>query len=513
MATFPSNSPIRNPPWPYHSRPVERSSRRLGAGASSAARAEEVAQQGSALLGQHTAGDLRAPMARGLVEEAGAVDDRAAFGIVSPEYQAAYASMADSAGAHGAGLEGHDQRQARQAIVAELGRGGAQGQDFGVGGRVMAGDRGVGGARHDLAGRRIDDHRADGRLAPGGGGLRLFQGDAHGGLIMKGHSPHRTDQARAGQDAPSGDRVAKVLARAGVASRREVERLIEAGRVALNGQVLTSPAVKVGEGDILTFDGEVVNEAEPTRLFRYHKPSGLMTTHNDPKGRKTVFDTLPEGLPRLISVGRLDINSEGLLLLTNDGALARARGRVEQAKLDRLKDGVTVEGVRYGPIEATLDKVKAATLKKAEGGANVWITLTLAEGKNREVRRVLEHLGLSVNRLMRLAYGPFALGTLAPGALEEVGPRVIREQLADHVAVANMPKGDRAQYKPPSARAERRREPGARAESGEATSVPPAKKTYKPGWAKAKAPSRHTQKLPAKPKRNSAGSKGTERRR
>jgi 23S rRNA pseudouridine2605 synthase len=274
---------------------------------------------------------------------------------------------------------------------------------------------------------------------------------------MKGHFPHRTDEADAGQ----GDRVAKVLARAGVASRREVERLIGAGRVALNGQVLMTPAVKVGDGDILTVDGEVVGEAEPTRLFRYHKPTGLVTTHRDPKGRKTVFDALPQGLPRLISVGRLDINSEGLLLLTNDGALARAlelpanawvrryraraRGRVDQARLDRLKDGITLEGVRYGPIEAHLDKVK-----EGEAGANIWVTLTLAEGKNREVRRVLEHLGLTVNRLLRLAYGPFALGTLAAGTVEEVGPRVIREQLAGHVAAVNMPKGDRAQYKPPS---------------------------------------------------------------
>jgi 23S rRNA pseudouridine2605 synthase len=322
---------------------------------------------------------------------------------------------------------------------------------------------------------------------------------------MKGHFPHRTDEAHAGQ----GERVAKVLARAGVASRREVERLIEAGRVALNGQVLTTPAVKVGDGDILTVDGEVVGEAEPTRLFRYHKPTGLVTTHRDPKGRRTVFDALPEGLPRLISVGRLDINSEGLLLLTNDGALARAlelpsggwvrryraraRGRVDQARLDRLKDGITVEGVRYGPIEAHLDKAK-----EGEAGANIWITLTLAEGKNREVRRVLEHLGLTVNRLLRLAYGPFALGTLAAGAVEEVGPRVIREQLAGHVAAANMPKGDRAQYKSPPAEAKRRepsRHPGAAAPKAAA----PAKKTYKTGWAKPKIRSSGPPKAAGRP--------------
>ncbi|MET0271552.1 MAG: pseudouridine synthase, partial [Phenylobacterium sp.] len=279
------------------------------------------------------------------------------------------------------------------------------------------------------------------------------------------HKSHRTDGAPSGQvrapdSAPSsagGERIAKALARAGVASRREVERYIAEGRVALNGQVLTTPAVKVAPGDILTVDGKVVSEAEPARLFRYHKPVGLMTSHNDPKGRPTVFEALPEGLPRLISVGRLDINSEGLLLLTNDGGLARglelpatgvvrryrarARGRVTQAKLDTLKDGITVEGVAYGAIEASLDKAK-----DGPQGANLWITVTLAEGKNREVRRVLEALGLKVNRLIRLAYGPFALGTLMPGEIEEVGPRVIREQLAAHIAPENLPTGDRVQF-------------------------------------------------------------------
>lgn len=282
------------------------------------------------------------------------------------------------------------------------------------------------------------------------------------------HTPHRTGRPPAGQARTpetatpdgGGDRIAKALARAGVASRREVERLIEAGRVALNGQVLTTPAVKVEVGDILTVDGKVVNEAEPARLFRYHKPIDLVTSHNDPQGRPTVFENLPKGLPRLISVGRLDINSEGLLLLTNDGGLARAlelpqtgivrryraraRGRVTQEKLDTLKNGITVEGVHYGAIEAKLDKAK-----EGPQGANLWITVVLAEGKNREVRRVLEALGLKVNRLIRLSYGPFALATLMPGEIEEVGPRVIREQLADHIAPQNLPTGDRPLWKKP----------------------------------------------------------------
>jgi len=322
-------------------------------------------------------------------------------------------------------------------------------------------------------------------------------------VLAMAHDPQRTtnpsdDDART----PGGERVAKALARAGVASRREVERLIEAGRVALNGRVLTTPAVKVEPGDILTVDGAVVEDAEPARLFRYHKPAGLVTTHKDPQGRPTVFDNMPPGLPRLISVGRLDLNSEGLLLFTNDGGLARAlelpatgvvrcyraraRGRVSQERLDRLMEGVTVEGVRYGPVEAHLDKAK-----EGPQGANVWLTVTLSEGKNREVRRVLESVGLTVNRLIRLSYGPLALGTLGVGEIEEVGPRVVREQFAEHIAPANLPKGDRPQFvAPPSVP----RRPSGGAKSGGASGRSQApreaapKKVYKAGWAKAKAP-------------------------
>jgi 23S rRNA pseudouridine2605 synthase len=232
-----------------------------------------------------------------------------------------------------------------------------------------------------------------------------------------------------------GERVAKFLARAGVCSRRDAERLIAEGRVKLNGKVLDTPAVKVTAKDRVSVDGRPIGAAEPTRLWRYHKPSGLVTTHRDPAGRATVFEHLPKDMPRVISVGRLDLSSEGLLLLTNDGALARrlelpangwlrryrarAFGRVEQAELDRLKDGITVDGVRYGPIEAKLERA----------AANSWITLSLSEGKNREVRRVLEALGLKVNRLIRIAYGPFQLGTLAPGSVEEIPRKALKEQL------------------------------------------------------------------------------------
>lgn len=310
----------------------------------------------------------------------------------------------------------------------------------------------------------------------------------------------------------AGERVAKALARAGVASRREVERYIAEGRVAVNGQVLTTPAVKIEPRDVLTVDGQVINEAEPTRLWRYHKPVGLLTTHADPNGRPTVFENLPKELPRVISVGRLDLASEGLLLLTNDGALARALemprsgwirryrvrafGRTSQARLDELARGVTVEGVVYGPIEARLDKVART---ESTGGSNIWITVAIAEGKNREVRRVLESIGLKVNRLIRLAYGPFALATLPMGAVEEVGPRVIRELLVDFIAPENMPKGDRPAGQilmaPGAGRSRRMPDrPGVQPKAGSqtredaagtpATPEPRPKKVYKAGWAR-----------------------------
>lgn len=247
------------------------------------------------------------------------------------------------------------------------------------------------------------------------------------------------------KDAPSeamkGERIAKVLARAGLCSRREAERWIAAGRVAVNGEILTTPAVTVTGEDAIVVDGQALPAKEPARLWRYHKPAGLMTTHSDPRGRPTVFASLPKNLPRVVSVGRLDFNSEGLLLLTNDGGLerrlelpstgwtrryrVRAFGAVDEEALAKLKNGITISGVRYGPIRAAIDSKK---------GANAWITVALTEGKNREVRRVLEHLGLSVNRLIRTAYGPFQLGHLAEGEVEEVPRKVLREQLGEEGA-------------------------------------------------------------------------------
>jgi 23S rRNA pseudouridine2605 synthase len=236
-------------------------------------------------------------------------------------------------------------------------------------------------------------------------------------------------------------RIAKAMARAGLCSRREAERWISQGRVNVNGRVLTTPAFEVTAKDKVLIDGKHLPNAEPPRLWRYYKPRGLVTTHSDPQGRPTVFESLPDGLPRVISVGRLDFNSEGLLLLTNDGALARhmelpstgwlrryrvrVHGRVSQQDLDTLKDGVEVEGVRYGPIEATLDSVQSG---------NAWLTMALREGKNREVRRILAHLGVEVNRLIRISYGPFQLLDLKPGDAESVKRRVIADQLGARLA-------------------------------------------------------------------------------
>src|SRR5216684_6797897 len=232
------------------------------------------------------------------------------------------------------------------------------------------------------------------------------------------------------------ERIAKVMARAGLCSRRDAERWIAEGRVTVDGEVLTSPAVTVTAESEIRVDGRPLPGPQRARLWRYHKPAGLVTTHRDEKGRATVFAALPAGLPRLVSIGRLDLNSEGLLLLTNDGALARrlelpatgwarryrvrVHGFVDEARLAALARGTTVDRVAYGAIRATLDR---------QQGSNAWLTLSLHEGRNREVRRVLEHLGYPVTRLIRLAYGPFQLGNLAKGAVEEVPRKVLKEQL------------------------------------------------------------------------------------
>lgn len=249
---------------------------------------------------------------------------------------------------------------------------------------------------------------------------------------------------------PRGDRIAKVMARAGLCSRREAENWIAEGRVKLNGRVLESPAVIVGPSDRIVVDGKPISAAEPPKLWRYHKPSGLLVSHGDPRGRPTVFERLPEELPRVVSVGRLDFNSEGLLLLTNDGGLARhlelpatgwsRRYRVRvfgvprPEDLAKLADGITVEGVHYGPVTATVERLQ---------GDNAWLVFSLKEGKNREVKRLCEHLGLQVNRLIRVSYGPFQLGDLTRGAVEEVPRRVLRQQLGRSFDLGEEPNANR----------------------------------------------------------------------
>jgi 23S rRNA pseudouridine2605 synthase len=243
------------------------------------------------------------------------------------------------------------------------------------------------------------------------------------------------------EKAHPGQRIAKAMSRAGLCSRRDAEGWIAAGRVSVNGQILTSPAFNVTERDEITVDGAPLVERERTRLFLFHKPRGLLTTARDPEGRPTIFEALPKELPRLIAIGRLDFNTEGLILLTNDGGLARvlelpatgwlrryrvrAHGEIDQGALDRLSEGVTIDGIAYSGIEARLDRAQ---------GANVWLTMGLREGKNREVKRVLEHLGLTVNRLIRVSFGPFQLGELEEGALVEAPTRVVREQIGPRLA-------------------------------------------------------------------------------
>ena len=235
---------------------------------------------------------------------------------------------------------------------------------------------------------------------------------------------------------PEGERIAKVLSRAGVASRREAERMIELGEVTVNGKTITSPALNVTPQDRITVQGKPLAAPEPARLWLYYKPEGLVTSASDEKGRATVFDSLPEDMPRVMSVGRLDLNSEGLLLLTNDGELkrrlelpstgwlrkyrVRVNGNPMDPDLDPLRKGIEVDGEKFQPMDVRLDRVQ---------GANAWLTVGLREGKNREIRRAMSAIGLTVNRLIRVSYGPFRLNEMKPGEVEEVRPKVLREQL------------------------------------------------------------------------------------
>jgi len=271
------------------------------------------------------------------------------------------------------------------------------------------------------------------------------------------------------RDWQDGERIAKYLARAGIASRREAEAMIERGEVRINGRKLTTPAFKVTGREDIRVNGKPIKAHEPTRVWRYHKPSGLITTTSDPEGRRTIFEELPKSLPRTITIGRLDLTTEGILLLTNDGGLARAmelpktgfirhyraraHGKITQDELDTLKGGVTLDdGTRYTSIEAELER---------ETGTNNWINVRLTEGKNREVRKALEHLGLKVNRLIRTQYGPFELGDLRPGAVEEISAEQLRTALEgvvpDNLLPETAPPVRERRKPPPGRRVHRRR--------------------------------------------------------
>jgi len=274
-----------------------------------------------------------------------------------------------------------------------------------------------------------------GRDDRGPRGDRRPEGGARAGVASKAGKPR---SSRPASEPVAGERIAKRLARVGIASRRDAEELIAAGRVRVNGRVLETPAVNVTSDDVIELDGTPLPPIERTRLFLFHKPAGVVTTNRDPEGRRTVFDVLPDGLPRVMTVGRLDINTEGLLLLTNDGGLARTlelpttgwlrryrarvHGRVDEAKLAALKDGIAVDGVFYGSVEATLDR---------EQGSNAWLTIGLREGKNREVKNILGALGLEVGRLIRVSFGPFQLGELPEGHVQEIKGRTLRDQLGE----------------------------------------------------------------------------------
>ncbi|MBB2821472.1 UNVERIFIED_ORG: 23S rRNA pseudouridine2605 synthase [Rhizobium esperanzae] len=305
-------------------------------------------------------------------------------------------------------------------------------------------------------------------------GAKPFSRDAgvKAGPKAGGAKPAKAAAARPAAAETEGEakaeRISKVMARAGVASRRDIERMIMEGRVTLNGKVLETPVVNVTLADRIEVDGVPIRGIERTRLWLYHKPAGLVTTNADPEGRPTVFDNLPEELPRVMSIGRLDINTEGLLLLTNDGGLARAlelpatgwlrryrvraHGEIDQEALDKLKDGIAVDGVLYGSIEATLDRTQ---------GSNVWITMGLREGKNREIKNVLGALGLDVNRLIRISYGPFQLGDLPEGHVIEVRGRTLRDQLGPRLIEEAKANFDAPIYNAPAVAAEEEAEAAA----------------------------------------------------
>jgi 23S rRNA pseudouridine2605 synthase len=352
-------------------------------------------------------------------------------------------------GTHRTGLQRDVKVIAHQPFRPRLGTGRTQGDDLGVRSRVIPFPCAISGRGHNVTLRR-DDDGTHGHLAAVCGGAGLGKC-----LIHMGFECHTINCPRMGafasdrnglkpqsmsktptSETPKGDRIAKVLARAGVASRRDSERLIQAGLVTVNGKTITSPALNVTDNDKITVEGKPIKAPEPARLWLYHKPTGLVTTDRDEKGRATIYDELPEDMPRVMSVGRLDLNSEGLLLLTNDGGVkrklelpstgwvrkyrVRVNGRPKEEDFAPLRKGLVIDGERFQPMTVSLDR---------QQGANAWLTVAIREGKNREIRRAMEEIGLSVNRLLRVSYGPFQLGQLKAGEVEEIRRRVLRDQL------------------------------------------------------------------------------------
>ena len=391
--------------------------------------------------------DLGPVMARGLVIKPRTVLHRSHLRIDGAEIEPADSRKGGGGGTHGARLERDVKIAADQPLGAKCHGSFTDHQQLGMSGRILKFDRAVAGGRHYLS-RDVGNERADRNLAAGSSALGFLQCELHGpgnrliharlkrppGARRQG-SCYEAPMGNESQKRP-GERIAKVIARAGVCSRRDAERLIGEGRVTINGEIVDTPARKVQPDDLVEINGVALPVREASRLWRYHKPVGLIVSHRDPKGRPSVFDALPRTMPRVVSIGRLDFTTEGLLLLTNDGELerklelpatgwtrryrVRAHGTVEQSALDRLKQGIEIAGIRYGPIEARIERSQ---------GTNLWLSFALKEGKNREIKRVCENLGLQVNRLIRISYGPFQLGDLGKGEVEEVPPRVLRDQL------------------------------------------------------------------------------------
>ena len=391
--------------------------------------------------------DFRPMMACRLMKETRPVLYRSHLWIGGAEIKAADPREGGRGGTHGARLERDVQIAADQPLGAKCHGSFTDHQQLGMSGRILKFDRTVAGGRHYLS-RTVGNERAHRNLAAGSSALGFLQCELHGSGNRLVHARLKRPEGAQRQgscyeaamseesEKRPGERIAKVIARAGVCSRRDAERLIAEARVKINGEIVDTPARKVQPSDRVEVNGTALPVREASRLWRYHKPAGLIVSHRDPKGRRSVFDVLPKDLPRVVSIGRLDFTTEGLLLLTNDGELerklelpatgwtrryrVRVHGTVEQPALDRLKQGITIAGIRYGPIEARIERKQ---------GTNSWVSFALTEGKNREIKRVCEHLGLQVSRLIRISFGPFQLGDLAKGEVEEVPGRVLRDQL------------------------------------------------------------------------------------